>query len=252
VSASRPWILLRGLMRDSRHWGDFPQLFGHHNPGAEVLALDLPGNGALHRQRSPLQVEDMAEYCRAELVRRGQRPPYRVLAMSLGAMVTAAWAAAYPRELAATVLINTSLRPFSPFHQRLRPRVYPTVLRMALSDPGIRASEGAILRLTSNLPRAEVLEQWIVWRELRPVSTANALRQLAAAARFRAPRTAPAVPMLLLSSAADGLVDPRCSQKLAQAWHCPIRVHPDAGHDLPLDDGAWVAAQVRNWLQSRA
>jgi hypothetical protein len=25
-------------------------------------------------------------------------------------------------------------------------------------------------------------------------------------------------------------------------------LHPSAGHDLPLDDGPWVAAQVRDWL----
>jgi len=25
-------------------------------------------------------------------------------------------------------------------------------------------------------------------------------------------------------------------------------IHPEAGHDLPLDDGAWVAGQIRAWL----
>ena len=35
--------------------------------------------------------------------------------MSLGAMVAVAWANAHPQELARCVLINASLRPFSPF-----------------------------------------------------------------------------------------------------------------------------------------
>jgi predicted alpha/beta hydrolase family esterase len=52
----------------------------------------------------------------------------------------------------------------------------------------------------------------------------------------------------VLVSAADGLVDPRCSQRLAQAWGAPMRKHPTAGHDLPLDDGAWVAREVAAWL----
>ncbi|MBC8058528.1 MAG: alpha/beta hydrolase, partial [Rhizobiales bacterium] len=32
---------------------------------------------------------------------------------------------------------------------------------------------------------------------------------------------------------------------------CPVATHPWAGHDLPLDDGEWVALQVSNWLQTR-
>jgi len=247
-----PWILLRGLTRDSHHWGGFPQLFSERLSGARVLTLDLPGNGVLNAQPSPLRVEAVVAYCRAEVQGRGLAPPYRVLAMSLGAMVTAAWASAYPQELQACVLINTSLRPFSPFHHRMRPANYPSVLCMALASPGPRASEETVLRLTSRMPQRTggVLDDWTAWRLRYPVSTANALRQIIAAARYQAPRQAPAVPILILNSARDGLVDPRCSQKLAQAWHCPIETHPDAGHDLPLDDGEWVAQRVRKWMEA--
>ena len=251
MSASAPWILLRGLTRDSHHWGGFPQLFGERMSGARVVTLDLPGNGVLNAQPSPLSVEAVVDYCRAELLRRDLEPPYQVLAMSLGAMVTAAWASAHPHELQACVLINTSLRPFSPFHHRMRPANYATVLRMALASPGPRASEEAVLRLTSRMPQqtGAVLDDWTAWREQHPVSAANALRQIIAAARYRAPRNAPAVPLLILNSARDGLVDPRCSQRLAQAWQCPIEVHAEAGHDLPLDDGEWVAQRVAEWLR---
>ncbi|MDO8778412.1 MAG: alpha/beta hydrolase, partial [Burkholderiaceae bacterium] len=125
------WILLRGLTRESRHWGDFGAQFQHALPGSQVLALDLPGNGVLSWQRSPLRVQDMVAHCRAELAQRGVNSPYRVLAMSLGAMVAVAWAETYPQELAAMVLINTSLRPFSAFYQRLRPANYAALLRLA-------------------------------------------------------------------------------------------------------------------------
>ncbi|MFI4979986.1 MAG: alpha/beta fold hydrolase [Nevskiales bacterium] len=252
MSPNVPWVLLRGLTRDSHHWGRFPELFAARLPGAQVIALDLPGNGPLNRQRSPLRVEDMAEYCRAELSRRGLAPPYNVLAMSLGAMVTVAWASRHAEELQACVLINTSLRPFSPFHHRLRPANYGTVLRMMLGNPGPRTSEAAVLRLTSRMRREEreLLDDWSAWRERHPVSATNAFRQIVAAARYRAPRLAPAMPLLILNSARDGLVDPRCSQRLARAWHCPIEVHLGAGHDLPLDDGEWVVQRVREWLRA--
>jgi hypothetical protein len=54
--------------------------------------------------------------------------------------------------------------------------------------------------------------------------------------------------MLVLSSAGDQLVDPRCSPRW-RARQVPHAAHPDAGHDLPLDDGAWVAGQVAGWLR---
>jgi pimeloyl-ACP methyl ester carboxylesterase len=100
-------------------------------------------------------------------------------------------------------------------------------------------------RLTDAAP--EVIDEWVAIRESRPVAARNAWRQLIASARFRAPSAAP-VPTLVLASAGDRLVDPRCSAKIARQWRCAIAIHPAAGHDLPLDDGTWVAKEVRQWL----
>ena len=52
--------------------------------------------------------------------------------------------------------------------------------------------------------------------------------------------------------ARDQLVDPACSAQLAAAWKADLEVHPEAGHDLPLDDGPWVVNQVRAWLEKRS
>lgn len=244
------WLLLRGLTREARHWGDFPALLAEALPGCQVLTLDLPGNGQLHRERSPGSVEAMADFCEAR--RAGLKAPLNVIAMSLGAMVAVAWAQRHPGALQSAVLINTSLRPFSPVHHRLRPANYPALLRLALGATP-RQWEQTVLHLTSRhagTPRAELLEQWLSYRSDCPVSRANALRQLWAASRYRAPFEKPALPLLLLNSAQDGLVDPRCSAALVQAWQCPLRQHPSAGHDLPLDDGGWVARQIADWLTS--
>jgi predicted alpha/beta hydrolase family esterase len=59
------------------------------------------------------------------------------------------------------------------------------------------------------------------------------------------------VPLLLLASQRDGLVDSRCTARLAQRWHAALAKHERAGHDLPLDDGAWVAEQVGRWSEGR-
>ncbi|NKF22286.1 alpha/beta fold hydrolase [Solimonas marina] len=248
MNPNPPWILLRGLVRDARHWGAFPAQLAEALGGATVVAIDLPGNGARCAQRSPTRIAEMAADVRGELQRLAPAPRYRVLAMSLGGMVAAAWADAYPQELDAVALINTSLKPFSPFWQRLRPAAYPAVLR-TLIDGDVRRGEETILRLTSAAPDAHrsVVDDWVAWREAQPVSRANALRQLRAAMAYRAPETAPAVPMLALVGLLDGLVDPICSQRLAARWRLPLAMHPDAGHDLPLDDPAWVIDKLKAW-----
>jgi pimeloyl-ACP methyl ester carboxylesterase len=243
------WVLLRGLMRESRHWGEFPAVLSEEIAGATVVTLDLPGNGSLHRMASPTRVEDMAEFCRQELRARGLAPPYHLLALSLGAMVAVAWATRHPDEISRAVLINTSLRPFSPFYHRLRAQNYPGLLSLVLTG-GIAKQEKLILRMTScrGVGQEEILKNWITYQQQYPVSRRNALRQLAAAARYRAPGAKPPPPMLILASAMDQLVDMRCSHGLASRWQTGFAVHPSAGHDLPLDDGAWVARQVREFM----
>jgi len=245
------WIFLRGLTRESRHWGDFPATFRSGIADADIVALDLPGNGRLNRMRSPTSVATMAEQCRAELLAQGIRPPYYLLAMSLGAMVAVAWADRHPEELRGCVLINTSLRPFSPFYRRLRPGNYAELLRLALIDGSAAAREGTILRMTSKLAnhRAQIVERWSAWQREHPVSRSNALRQLWAASRYCAPTHTPAVRMLVLASAGDTFVDPLCSRRLAHLWQTDFAEHPEAGHDIPLDDGTWVTLKVRDWLQ---
>jgi pimeloyl-ACP methyl ester carboxylesterase len=245
------WVLLRGLTRESRHWGGFVATLREQLPDANVLTLDLPGNGRLNALRSLRSVAEMAAFCRAELRHRGLAPPYHLLAMSLGAMVAVAWEQRHPQELAGCVLINTSLRPFSPFTQRLRPASAATLVKLMLFARSDRQWEDAILRLTTHHAGAGVLDEWLALRRERPVSRANALRQLWAAARFSALPATPAPPTLVLASTHDALVDPRCSRELAARWDVPLVEHPSAGHDLPLDDGPWVAQRVRDWLTSR-
>ena len=245
------WILLRGLTRESRHWGDFLGQFQQALSDTQIIALDLPGNGRLNQQLSPLRIHDMAADCRAQLTSRNIAPPYNILAMSMGAMVAVAWSDMYPQEVAAQVLINTSMRPFSPFYHRVLPANYALLLQLSLMGAAPEAWERAVLHLTSNRPHDGVLPLWLALRHENPVARSNTIRQLIAAARFRAPQTKPLVPTLLLACEQDHLVSVKCSQTLASHWQCDLLVHNSAGHDLPLDDAPWVTAKVRLWLDAR-
>lgn len=244
------WVLLRGLMRESRHWGDFPAQL-QQAVGGRVLTPDLPGNGSLHGLSSPCSVREMTDACREQLHKRGHAPPYDLLAMSMGAMVAVDWAARYPQELRRMVLINTSLAGLNPLPQRLRPRNYAAlVYALLFGDPEQR--ERLILRVTSNRQRAaaqrdRLLAEWCGYARSCPVTRRNILRQLYAAARYRAVPDRPALPILMLASSQDALVDVRCSRAIAAHWGIACVEHPIAGHDLPLDDGAWVVEQVRLW-----
>lgn len=246
------WILLRGLTRESRHWGDFVGQFQQALPDTQIIALDLPGNGRLNQQRSPLQIQDMVAHCRTQLASLNIAAPYNILAMSMGAMVSVAWSDVYPQEVAAQVLINTSMRPFSPFYHRLLPTNYALLLKLSLMGATPEAWERAVLQLTSNRALEDhdddILPYWLALRQKNPVSRSNAVRQLIASARFHAPLVKPPVPTLLLASEQDHFVSVNCSKTLANHWQCGLRVHTTAGHDLSLDDGPWVAEQVRAWL----
>jgi pimeloyl-ACP methyl ester carboxylesterase len=247
LTPKAPWILLRGLVRESRHWGCFSDDFGLANLDVPVVALDLPGNGLLYRQQSPANVLGMVDAYRAQLAALGLHAPYRLLAVSMGAMVAAEWSHRYPHEVVAQVLINTSMRPFSAFYQRLRPHNYGTLFRLIAMQKTVMQWEQAVLQLSTHRAHPEVLPYWQALREQCPVSRTNALRQLWAAARYRANVHRPAALTLVLVSAQDALVCAACSHALAVAWGAAVAVHPTAGHDLTLDDGPWVAARVVEW-----
>jgi pimeloyl-ACP methyl ester carboxylesterase len=247
------WILLRGLTREARHWGAFETALaaqGVVGAGERAVCIDLPGNGAERAHAAPHSVIAMMDFVRARAIAMNLRAPYRVIAMSLGAMAATAWAQRHPGEIERLVLINTSMRPFARVHERLRPRAWPALLRIAMNWSRPERCEALIHRLTCNRGDSSDADiaQWAQFRRTHGASAADALRQLAAAARFHAARDAPRCPVLLLSSAADGLVDPACSARIAKHWRAAHAMHPWAGHDLPHDDAAWTCKAIASWL----
>lgn len=251
------WVLLRGLSRESGHWGVFPDHLLRElrelQPAARLLMLDLPGTGSMRRQASPTQVSAIVDACRSELQGRGIGGRVSLVGMSLGAAVLTDWANRYPDEVEAGVLINPSLRPFSELFRKSRPFNYLGLLLLSLSRFSARMREERVLSLTTRLtPHQAVIDRWLELQRQHPLGVRNTARQLIASMRYRASRTRPAAPMLLLCSKADDLVDWRCSQAISRAWGAPLRMHTKAGHDLPLDDPQWVARAVAEWLRDRS
>lgn len=247
-------VLLRGLTRDARHWGAVPRQLREQLPRHRVECLDLPGNGSLVGETSPWRIGDYVAACRRQADARGLTGPHHLVALSLGGMVALEWARRFPKEVASCLLVNTSMRPLAPLHWRLRWRALPTLLH-AMASRELDSRERDILELTSlrYTPRdgagALLGRVWSTLQRDAPVSRANALRQLAAAARFRFAEQ-PSAPVLLLASTQDRLVDVRCSRVAAARWGCELREHAAAGHDLPLDDPAWFFEHVAAWVRA--
>lgn len=255
-------VLIRGLTRESRHWGAFAnpdgplarQLALLSGPSLrEVVTLDLPGNGRFCNQRSPASVSAMVEIARATLRADGHAPPYTLVAMSLGAMVATDWAQRYPGESFRLILINTSLRAYGALHRRLRPGSWLPLAKAALhwaKPEHAESTERIVHRLTCK--RLDTLDAdvaaWSAIRRSAPVSPGNAFRQLMAAARFHPDAEPPRCRTLLLSGAGDALVHPLCSSAIASQWRAGHYQHPWAGHDLPHDDPHWVSARIAGWL----
>jgi pimeloyl-ACP methyl ester carboxylesterase len=145
------WVLLRGLARESRHWGRFAGLLQQAVPeGDRVIAIDLPGNGTRFRERSPASVAGIAAAARLQLAKEAAAsPPYLLVALSLGGMVAVQWALQEPSALRACILINSSMRGLSPTWQRLRPAALLQLLATLAGRTPV-ARERRIVRLTSN------------------------------------------------------------------------------------------------------
>lgn len=252
-SAPQPcWVLLRGLVREARHWGDFPQRLADALQ-ARVLCPDLPGNGQLYREKSPVRLADQVEYLRRTVHAFGNTlhspsVPVQLLGLSMGGMVATEWALQYPREIGRLVLINSSLGDLNPPWQRLRPSALLPLTGALLLDTPRR--EALIYRLTCRHRVDNTLLQWVSYARDCPVSRANFLRQLYAAAFYRSGHRVPAVPALVLSSHIDAMVNPACSIAIAEHWHAQHAVHPSAGHDLPHDAPGWVLEQIARWQSS--
>ncbi len=252
----RTWILLRGLMREQRHWGNFATILQSHLPDDKLYLHDFAGNGHRYKEKSAISIREMVEDIRLSIEQQSIEKPVFILALSLGAMVAIEWMKRYPDECAGSVLISTSLRGLNPFYQRLLPANYPVILKSLMLAKNIYHNESRILSMVSNTTASDnskstdIIEAWVSYARQYPVSASNGLRQLIAAMRFNVPEQRPVTPMLLLTSMADQMVSPECSLTLAEHWQLPIEIHDTAGHDIPLDDEEWVCHKITLWLKA--
>lgn len=237
------WLLLRGLVRERRHWAGFPSDLAART-GCDVLALDLPGVGTERDRTSPTTLGAIVDDLRARFVlAAGDGRPWAIFAPSLGGMIAMAWAERFPDDFAHVAVCNTSTRDLGTLLQRFSPEALRTLAVSLLAnglarDPMER--ERRTLALVSNTAHGRAhAELFASFARSAPIGAGVLVRQLLAASAANAP-AALSVPVSVLCSEGDRLCSPAVSRALAARLGAALFVHPDAGHDLPLDDAPWV------------
>jgi pimeloyl-ACP methyl ester carboxylesterase len=249
------WLLLRGLGREQRHWYDFPDRVRSVVAPDRVVLLDLAGMGT-ERERLPLpSVPWLARDIAQRLVSTndesgpgtrapGEQGAWRVIGLSLGGMVALELCWLLSHRVSHAIVINSS-GCITPARSRLEPAALSGLARTLLERDAVRR-EARVLELTSQLPQAQrrSLAQRAAALNAAPRRLAL-LSQLCAAARFVPPPPGSiAAQLCFLGSREDHLVNAICSRDLAHRYSAPYLEHPWAGHDLPLDDPAWVCESV--------
>jgi len=244
----RQWVLLRGLAREQGHWGEFKTRLEAADPASEVLTPDLPGCGIYHRLSCPHKISGLAEFVHSHL--KNPKPAERYLvAISLGGMIASELLRLYPHSFDGLVVINTSFKNLSPVHHRLQMKAMWHLLRAATAGSELDR-EKAVLEMVSNRPdKNDVAREWAALAKEHPVSAANFVKQLIAAMRYELPEEKPQIPVLVLTSDGDRMVNSECSKKLAQTWGTLLEVHPSAGHELCLDDPEWVVQRLQRFFK---
>ena len=250
------WVFIRGLAREGEHWGQFRQNFATKISQQDVVCLDLPGTGKFNQINSPTTISEITNFVVGNLKKSHPHflsDGFSIAAVSMGGMVAVEWAIHHPKGVQGLVIANSSFQGLSKFYQRLKPTIYPHLLNI-IRTKNIEDREAKILKMVSNdeVKQKEALPRWLEIQRLRPMALINFFKQIFAASFYKFPKNEiPKIPVLLLASESDRMVNPVCSKNIAQRWGCEIRYHPTAGHDIVLDAGDWVITQIAEWLKPK-
>ena len=267
-------VLIRGLARESGHWGEFVTLLKNklspytqkestdNQSQMDVFTPDCLGCGKFYKETATTSIAATTDHIRQQIFPSNgvaKPSPLILVGLSMGAMIAMDWAARYPDEIKGLVIINTSTGE-QVFWWRVRLTALPKVLFALIAPTSLR--EVTMLKLVSNNTEQypKNIKDWCEIQKNSPVTRSTIIRQLIAAARFRIKLyldkqtemdNQKKTPQgLVLVSNQDRLVSSRCSKALAKIMKWPIKVNDNAGHDLPLDDPEWVVNHIVTWFKN--
>lgn len=193
-------------------------------------------------------VDDLRE--RFQRLTNEHKGGWGILGISLGGMVAMNWTYRFRQDFKAAVVINSSAANLAPLTHRLRPANLPTLLRAARAkDPVKRELIVLGMNTSRHGDNLSIATEWAGYQSEQPPRGGVVARQLLAGLLFRAPPEL-GVPTLFVSGANDRFVSPRCTTRLAAKYHAPHEQHPEAGHDLTLDEPEWLSSQIGDFVSA--
>jgi len=244
-------VLLRGLVREKYHWGSFVQEIKEAFPKANIVTPEIPGVGEFVGQTSPNNLEDMVNFMRANIIEELKGNDNYLIAMSLGGMMARQWVEKFPSDFKQVTLVNTSFRGINPLLNRIKPLSVLTFIKIFMT-PGIEARESAIVKMVSNntTNHTEIIQDWIEIQKKRPVKRQSFINQIKGALTFRPQLDWPKnLPLMILSGKKDRLCNYKSSVELNEKWGGTLHIHPEAGHDLPIDASPWMIEKLKEVIK---
>jgi alpha-beta hydrolase superfamily lysophospholipase len=251
MTKQKHFYLIRGLIREKRHWGKFLVHMTTTFPEAKITTIDIPGAGDYCTTPSPLSIRRMVEHMRQDFLKsKMENEDSHLVAISLGGMIAVEWMRSYPEDFHRATLVNTSFGGISPVYHRLLPSAFFFLLKVPVLKG--RHKESRILELVTNHKHIfdETLNMWEEIQKERPVTLPNTIRQLVAGALFTVGNFTPSIPIQILAATQDRMVSVECSRQIAKKWNLPIEEHHTAGHDLTADDPEWVVMKIKEFIPS--
>ncbi len=240
-------VLLRGLARDRRYWGDFPARLAEH---AEVMTLDTPGfGGSTPVPGRPRMADYAARVARALEAAGWTRTA--VFGISWGGALAQQLALDAPQLVSTLVLGCTTHggpRAIRPSGRAI------ALLGASMIAPRPLAARISALLTVSRANRARIAREHAALMHRAPARV-EVRKQLRALRAFDSTSRLPslAVPALVLTGTADVLIPPANSAAIARLIPGARLVElPGLGHDFTAEDPARVAAIVGELLAGQS
>ncbi len=157
-------FLLRGLTRESGHWGSvFTANLQTEFPNSTITFLDLPGSGEYYNVKAGLTINKLMEFMRERQLdninaRRGKNV---IMVTSLGGMVAVDWIEKHPEDFQGLVMISSSFKGICTMAERANPSLRGDMIKV-LFESDLEKREAMLLKINSNdtVNFASNLREW--------------------------------------------------------------------------------------------
>ena len=247
-------FLLRGLTRESGHWGPkFIDALKKNIPHARIYLLDLPGSGKYVNEKASFNIKDMVEFMRSDVkeIIEKKDGDNIICATSLGGLLASEWVFSHENDFQGIVMINSGFKKICRLKERVQKGVRKDMLKVMLANTTAKR-EKLIVKINSNHPENydSIARVWIKIQNERKMSKLNIFRQTIAGMRYSTKGRTPQIPLLIVGSKGDRLVCESCIQKTHDAFGGTLVWHPDSGHGLPIDNPKWLSEQIAGWYKN--